>query len=130
MRTISGTEYLSGQTIDRQKPVDSFQENPDIPIMLISLKAGGVGLNLTAADYVIMLDPWWNPAVENQAADRAHRIGQTRPVFVYKLIAGNSVEEQVLEFQKTKKELFDAIIMADASVFKTLKREEIERLFR
>jgi non-specific serine/threonine protein kinase len=123
-------EYLTGQTADRRKPVDRFQENPDIPVMLISLRAGGVGLNLTAAHYVIMADPWWNPAVENQAAGRAHRIGQTKPVFVYKLIAADSVEERVLELQKSKKELFDAIITADASVFKRLNREDIERLFR
>jgi non-specific serine/threonine protein kinase len=122
-------EYLSGRTTDRQKPVDRFQEDPEVPVLLISLKAGGVGLNLTAADYVIMLDPWWNPAIENQAADRAHRIGQTRPVFVYKLIAEDSVEEKVLELQTTKKELFDAIITVDAAVFKNLRREDIRKLF-
>jgi non-specific serine/threonine protein kinase len=123
-------EYLTGQTADRRVPVDSFQADPDIPLMLISLKAGGVGLNLTAADYVILFDPWWNPAVENQAADRAHRIGQTRPVFVYKLIAQDSVEERVLELQKAKKELFDALLTPDAGVFKSLQKEEIQRLFK
>jgi non-specific serine/threonine protein kinase len=122
-------EYLTGQTADRRRPVDSFQQNPDIPVMLISLKAGGVGLNLTAADYVIMVDPWWNPAVENQAADRAYRIGQTKPVFVYKLIAEDSVEQRVVEFQKSKQELFDSIITAEQSVFKNLDREDIARLF-
>ena len=122
-------EYLTGKTADRQRPVDSFQENPDIPVMLISLKAGGTGLNLTAADYVIMVDPWWNPAAENQAADRAYRIGQTKPVFVYKLITEDSVEERVVEFQKSKRALFDAIIMSEPSVFKNLKKEEIGRLF-
>jgi len=122
-------EYLTGQTSNRQKPVDNFQSNPDIPVMLISLKAGGVGLNLTAADYVIMVDPWWNPAAENQAADRAYRIGQTKPVFVYKLITTDSVEQRVVEFQKSKQELFDAIITAEPSIFKNLEKADIARLF-
>jgi non-specific serine/threonine protein kinase len=122
-------EYLTGQTADRQVPVDAFQADPDIPLMLISLKAGGVGLNLTAADYVILLDPWWNPAVENQAADRAYRIGQTRPVFVYKLIAQDSVEERVLELQKAKKTLVDALLTPESGVFKSLQKEEIQKLF-
>jgi non-specific serine/threonine protein kinase len=122
-------EYLTGQTANRQIPVDAFQADPDIPLMLISLKAGGVGLNLTAADYVILFDPWWNPAVENQAADRAYRIGQTRPVFVYKLIAQDSVEERVLELQKAKRELVDALLTPESGVFKLLQKEEIQRLF-
>jgi len=122
-------EYLTGHTANRRRPVDNFQEDPNIPVMLISLKAGGVGLNLTAADYVILFDPWWNPAVENQAADRAYRIGQTKPVFVYKRIAEDSVEQRVIELQKAKRELFDAIITAEQSVFKNIKKEEIERLF-
>ncbi len=122
-------EYLTGQTANRQKPVDNFQTNDDIQVMLISLKAGGVGLNLTAADYVIMVDPWWNPAAENQAADRAYRIGQTKPVFVYKLITQDSVEQRVVEFQKSKQALFDAIITAEPSIFKSLEKDDIARLF-
>ena len=94
----------------------------------ISLKAGGLGLNLTAAEYVFLLDPWWNPAVEAQAVDRAHRIGQTRPVFAYRLIARDTVEEKVLELQKTKRELADAILGEDNSLIRDLKREDLELL--
>ena len=90
--------------------MDRFNAVDGPPIFLISLKAGGTGLNLTAADYVIHLDPWWNPAVEDQATDRAHRIGQTRPVFVYKLVSEGTVEDKILELQNTKRELFDAIV--------------------
>lgn len=122
-------ELLTGKTTNRQKVVDSFQENEDIPVMLISLKAGGTGLNLTAADYVIHLDPWWNPAAENQASDRAYRIGQTKPVFVYKLITRNSVEERVLQMQQSKKEIFDAVIATESSVFKQLNKDDIMELF-
>ncbi len=95
-------EYLDGSTRDREAHVDAFQNDPDCGLFLISLKAGGLGLNLMAAEYVFLLDPWWNPAVEAQAVDRAHRIGQTRPVFAYRLIARDTVEEKVLELQKTK----------------------------
>ena len=91
--------YLDGRTRDREARVQRFQNDPDCKVFLISLKAGGLGLNLTAADYVFLLDPWWNPAVEAQAIDRAHRIGQTRPVFAYRLIARDTVEEKVLELQ-------------------------------
>jgi non-specific serine/threonine protein kinase len=122
-------EFLSGKTVDRQKPVDRFQGDASVPLMLVSLKAGGVGLNLTAADYVIMVDPWWNPAAENQAADRAYRIGQTKPVFVYKLITEDSVEERVVELQRSKRELFDAVIMAESPFFRSLDRADIEKLF-
>ena len=93
-------EYLDGATRDRQARVERFQNDPECPLFLISLKAGGLGLNLTAAEYVFLLDPWWNPAVEAQAIDRAHRIGQTRQVFAYRLIARDTVEEKVLELQK------------------------------
>ena len=103
-------EYLDGSTRDRQAHVDAFQTDPDCGLFLISLKAGGLGLNLTAAEYVFLLDPWWNPAVEAQAVDRAHRIGQTRPVFAYRLIARNTVEEKVLELQNSKRALADAIL--------------------
>jgi SNF2 family DNA or RNA helicase len=121
-------EYLDGQTRDRQSHVEAFQNDPDCGLFLISLKAGGLGLNLTAAEYVFLLDPWWNPAVESQAIDRAHRIGQTRPVFAYRLIARDTVEEKVLELQKTKRELADAILGEDNSLIRDLKREDLELL--
>jgi SNF2 family DNA or RNA helicase len=97
-------------------------------LFLISLKAGGLGLNLTAAEYVFLLDPWWNPAVEAQAVDRAHRIGQTRQVFAYRLIARDTVEEKVLELQQTKRNLADAILGAENSIMRNLKREDLELL--
>ena len=121
-------EYLDGTTRDRQAHVERFQTDPDCRLFLISLKAGGVGLNLTAAEYVFLLDPWWNPAVEAQAIDRAHRIGQTRPVFAYRLIARDTVEEKVLELQKTKRDLADAILGDDNSLIRDLKREDLELL--
>jgi SNF2 family DNA or RNA helicase len=120
--------YLDGRTRDRQARVQSFQNDPDCKVFLISLKAGGLGLNLTAADYIFLLDPWWNPAVESQAIDRAHRIGQTRPVFAYRLIARNTVEEKVLELQAQTRALADAIITADNSLISDLGREELELL--
>jgi SNF2 family DNA or RNA helicase len=121
-------EYLDGSTRDRQSHVDRFQTDPDCRLFLISLKAGGLGLNLTAADYVFLLDPWWNPAVEAQAIDRTHRIGQTRHVFAYRLIAGDTVEEKVLELQKSKRELADAILRADSGLVGQLGREDLELL--
>lgn len=121
--------YLDGQTQKRQDKVDEFQNDPKISFFLISLKAGGVGLNLTAADYVIHLDPWWNPAVEMQASDRAHRIGQTRPVFVYKIIARGTVEEKILELQEKKRALVKNIIATEASFFKSLTQEDVKGLF-
>jgi non-specific serine/threonine protein kinase len=121
--------YLDGQTQDRQAEVDAFQSDPKIPFFLISLKAGGLGLNLTAADYVVQLDPWWNPAVEKQAADRAHRIGQDKPVFIYKLIARGSVEEKILQLQEHKKELVDQIISPESSFFKSITKDDVKALF-
>lgn len=121
--------YLDGQTRDRQGEVDRFQNDETVPFFLISLKAGGVGLNLTAADYVIHIDPWWNPAVEQQATDRTHRIGQDKPVFVYKLIARDTVEEKILQLQAHKRELVEQVIGAEGGVFKALTREDIEILF-
>jgi len=120
--------YLDGRTRDRQAPVQQFQNDPDVKLFLISLKAGGLGLNLHAAEYVYLLDPWWNPAVETQAIDRAHRIGQTRQVFAYRLIARDTVEEKVLELQKSKRDLADAIITADNSVMRNLTRDDLELL--
>jgi non-specific serine/threonine protein kinase len=122
-------EYLDGQTRNRQDHVDSFQNDPSIPFFLISLKAGGVGLNLTAADYVIHLDPWWNPAVEMQASDRAHRIGQDKPVFVYKIIARDTVEEKILQLQEKKRALVKNLIATEGSFFKSLTREDVKQLF-
>ncbi|MAT45737.1 MAG: serine/threonine protein kinase [Anaerolineaceae bacterium] len=121
--------YLDGKTKNRQEQVDSFQNNPDIPFFLISLKAGGVGLNLTAADYVIHLDPWWNPAVEMQASDRAHRIGQDKPVFIYKLIARDTVEEKILKLQEHKKALVESLITTESSFFKSLSADDVSVLF-
>jgi SNF2 family DNA or RNA helicase len=120
--------YLDGRTRDRQARVEQFQNDPDVKLFLISLKAGGLGLNLHAAEYVYLLDPWWNPAVEAQAIDRAHRIGQTRQVFAYRLIARDTVEEKVLELQQSKRELADAIITADNSLLHNLTREDLELL--
>ena len=121
-------EYLDGRTRDRQSKVDRFQTDPECRLFLISLKAGGVGLNLTAADYVFILDPWWNPAVEAQAIDRAHRIGQDKQVFAYRLIARDTVEEKVLQLQATKRDLADAIINADNSLIRGLGRDDLELL--
>ncbi len=121
-------EYLDGQTRDRATPVARFQEDPACPVFLISLKAGGLGLNLTAAEYVFLLDPWWNPAVEAQAIDRAHRIGQARHVFAYRLIAKDTVEEKVAELQQSKRELADAILSADAGLIRGLRAEDVEWL--
>jgi SNF2 family DNA or RNA helicase len=121
-------EYLDGKTRDRQARVERFQNDPACKLFLISLKAGGLGLNLTAAEYVFLLDPWWNPAVEAQAIDRAHRIGQTRRVFAYRLIAKDTVEEKVLQLQQSKKDLADAIINADNSLIRSLKKDDLELL--
>ncbi|MGH7931142.1 MAG: DEAD/DEAH box helicase, partial [Candidatus Binatia bacterium] len=120
--------YLDGRTRDRQGPVEEFQNNPDLKLFLISLKAGGLGLNLHAAEYVYLLDPWWNPAVEAQAVDRAHRIGQTRQVFAYRLIARNTVEEKVLELQRTKRDLADAIVTGNNSLIQNLTRADLQLL--
>ena len=117
--------YLDGSTKDRQAQVENFQTNEGIKIFLISLKAGGLGLNLTAADYVFILDPWWNPAIEAQAVDRAHRIGQQRTVFTYKFITKNSVEEKILALQKTKKQLADDLISNEDGFVKSLSREDV-----
>ena len=120
--------YLDGRTRDRESRVEQFQNDPNVKLFLISLKAGGLGLNLHAAEYVYLLDPWWNPAVEAQAIDRAHRIGQTRQVFAYRLIARDTVEEKVLELQQTKRDLADAVITADNSLLHNLTREDLELL--
>jgi SNF2 family DNA or RNA helicase len=121
-------EYLDGRTRDRQARVERFQADPACPLFLISLKAGGLGLNLTAAEYVFLLDPWWNPAVEAQAIDRTHRIGQTRPVFAYRLIVRGTIEEKVLELQESKRDLARSIITEDNSLIRKLTREDLALL--
>jgi superfamily II DNA or RNA helicase len=118
-------EYLDGKTRNRGLAVERFQNDPDCKLFLISLKAGGQGLNLTAAEYVFLLDPWWNPAVEAQAIDRAHRIGQARRVFAYRLITRDTVEEKVLALQATKRDLADAILSADNSVLKNITGDDL-----
>jgi superfamily II DNA or RNA helicase len=120
---------LDGSTRDRGAVVDGFQAADGPPVLLVSLKAGGTGLNLTAADHVFLLDPWWNPAVEDQAADRAHRIGQTRPVLVHKLIAEDTVEARILELQQRKRSLADAAL-AGADAAASLTREDLLALLR
>jgi len=121
-------EYLDGQTRRRARTVERFQRDPDCPVFLISLKAGGLGLNLTAASYVFLLDPWWNPAVEAQAIDRTHRIGQTRTVTAYRLLVPGTVEERIATLQQEKREMADAILGADHSVLKALDAAELDRL--
>ncbi|HTJ50902.1 MAG TPA: DEAD/DEAH box helicase [Cyclobacteriaceae bacterium] len=123
--------YLDGSTSleKRREQVTTFQEDDSIKAFLISLKAGGVGLNLTVADYVYLVDPWWNPAAEQQAIDRAHRIGQTRKVFAYKMICKDTVEEKILQLQERKQMLADDLIQEDAGFVKNLSRSDIEFLF-
>ena len=120
--------YLDGSTRDRKSVVEQFESDPATSLFLISLKAGGLGLNLTAADYVFILDPWWNPAVEMQAIARAHRIGQNKPVFAYRLVAKETVEEKVLELQEKKRELVETLLGEDKGSIASLKREDIELL--
>ena len=122
-------EYLDGRTVRRKERVDRFQSDPSVRAFLISLRAGGTGLNLTGADYVIHYDPWWNPAVEAQATDRTHRIGQTRQVFSYKLITRDTVEEKILALQEKKQELVTSVISTEQGFLKALTREDIEELF-
>ena len=123
-------EYMDGSTRKREQVIRNFQTNPNISIFLISLKTGGLGLNLTAADYVIHLDPWWNPAVEQQASDRAHRIGQTNRVFVYKYIVKDSVEEKILQLQQDKIALSENLITSEKSMLKQLKLEDLKQIFQ
>ncbi len=123
-------EYLDGSTKDRQAAVENFQRDDGPPVFLISLKAGGSGLNLTAADTVIHFDPWWNPAVEDQATDRAHRIGQTKVVTMYRLIAKGTIEEKILELGGKKRELVGAVLSEDAGGAKKLTKQDLEDLFK
>ena len=123
-----GYVMLTGDTVDREAPVRRFQSGA-VPVFLISLKAGGVGLNLTAADTVIHFDPWWNPAVENQATDRAHRLGQDKPVFVYKLIVAGSIEEKILALQERKAMLADSVLSGERDFGQRFGEEDIAGLF-
>lgn len=121
--------YLDGSVKDRQAQVEKFQENDNIRVFLISLKAGGLGLNLTEADYVFILDPWWNPAAEAQAVDRAHRIGQKKTVFTYKFIGRDTVEEKILKLQQSKLKLAQDLITIEESFIKSLSKDDITKLF-
>ena len=120
------TEYLDGSTKDRLERATRFNAS-DVPVFLISLKAGGTGLNLTGADYVVHFDPWWNPAVEDQATDRAHRIGQTRHVFSYKLIAKDTIEEKVLALQERKRRMVRDVLGTEEFT-RQLSREDLDFL--
>ena len=123
--------YLDGSTpaTQRREQVDIFQSDADINVFLISLKAGGVGLNLTEADYVYIVDPWWNPAVEQQAIDRTHRIGQKNKIFAYKMICKDSVEEKIITLQEKKLSISKEIVQEDTAFFKSLSKDDISFLF-
>jgi len=123
-------DYLDGSTQNRGDIVKHFQEDKDTQVFLISIKAGGVGLNLTEADYVFILDPWWNPAVEQQAIDRTHRIGQTKNVFIYKFITKDTVEEKILALQQRKLSVARALITTEDSFIKSLSTEDIKEILR
>ena len=120
--------YLDGSSKDRMAQVDRFQSDESIPVFLISLKAGGTGLNLTGADIVVHFDPWWNPAAEAQATDRAHRIGQDKQVTVYKMITSNTVEEKVLGLQAGKRKLLEQIFEESEAANLTLSVRELREL--
>jgi len=124
-------EYFDGSTsaVDREKAIQSFQKNDEVRVFLISLKAGGVGLNLTAADYVYIVDPWWNPAVEQQAIDRTHRIGQTKNIFAYRMICKDTIEDKILQLQDKKRTLARDLVSDDTGFVKSLTREDVEYLF-
>ena len=124
-------EYFDGSTSppERQRAIQNFQENDECRVFLISLKAGGVGLNLTAADYVYIVDPWWNPAVEQQAIDRTHRIGQTKNIFAYRMICKDTIEDKILQLQDRKRILAKELIADDTSFVKSLSKEDVEYLF-
>jgi SNF2 family DNA or RNA helicase len=121
--------YLSGRTRKRQPVIERFNTDPDVTAFLISMKAGGTGLNLTAADTVIICDPWWNPSVERQAVDRAHRIGQTRSVNVYRLLTKGTIEEKIEALKERKQQLFDAVVEESGELFTKLTWEDVRELF-
>ena len=122
-------QYLTGQTKDRAREVEAFQTKEDVRVFLISLKAGGTGLNLTEADYVYLVDPWWNPAVENQAIDRSHRIGQNKPVVAVRLIAPNTIEEKIRTLQESKRKLADELVDDSNAILKSFSKAELLDLF-
>jgi len=124
-------EYFDGSTSaqDREKAIQNFQNNDECRVFLISLKAGGVGLNLTAADYVYIVDPWWNPAVEQQAIDRTHRIGQTKNIFAYRMICKDTIEDKILQLQDRKRSLARDLITDDEGFVKSLTKADVEYLF-
>ena len=123
--------YLDGRTKNRQTLVDRFNEDESVRAFLISLKAGGTGLNLTAADTVIIYDPWWNPAVESQAVDRAHRIGQKKSVTVYRLVTEDSIEQKIMQLKAKKKRITESLIQEEASASPlNLTKSELEELFK
>lgn len=123
-------EYLDGQTTNRQEKVENFQNNANVRVFLISLKAGGTGLNLTEADYVFIIDPWWNPAVENQAIDRCYRIGQTKKVMAYRMICKDTIEEKIVSLQQKKKNVASSIISIDQDEKKSFDINEVKELFK
>ncbi len=123
--------YLDGRTKNRQTLVDRFNEDESVRAFLISLKAGGTGLNLTAADTVVIYDPWWNPAVESQAVDRAHRIGQKKSVTVYRLVTEDSIEQKIMQLKAKKKRITESLIQEEASASPlNLTKSELEELFK
>ncbi|HPI12812.1 MAG TPA: C-terminal helicase domain-containing protein, partial [Catalimonadaceae bacterium] len=123
-------EYLTGQTKDRASKVNSFQEREDVRVFLISLKAGGTGLNLTEADYVFIVDPWWNPAVENQAIDRCYRIGQKKNVVAIRLICPHTIEEKIMKMQAAKSKLVTDLIRTEDDVFRSLSKQDLLAMLR
>ncbi len=118
-------EYLTGQTKNREEKVNEFQENEQVRVFLISLKAGGTGLNLTEADYVYLVDPWWNPSVENQAIDRCYRIGQKKNVVAVRLICPNTLEEKIMRLQESKKDLVGDLIKTDTLMLKSFSKDDL-----
>ena len=125
---LEGWNYamLTGQTSNREAEINKFNQNSDVNCFFITLKAGGLGLNLTAADYVIHLDPWWNPAVEDQASDRAHRIGQQRPVTIYRLVAENTIEEKIIQLHSQKRDLAEQLLEGSDVAARLSVREMVE----
>jgi non-specific serine/threonine protein kinase len=121
--------YLDGSTNNREEVVDEFQSSEDLSLFLISLQAGGEGLNLTGADYVFLMDPWWNPAVERQAMDRTHRIGQDRPVFVYRFICPDTIEEKMLTLQENKRQMAGEVISSESGMLKEMDGDDMLELF-
>jgi len=119
----------SSSSAERERAIQEFQNNPDCRVFLISLKAGGIGLNLTAADYVYIVDPWWNPAVEQQAIDRTHRIGQTKNIFAYRLICKDTLEEKMLQLQERKRNLANDLVSDDSAFMRRLSKDDIAFLF-